>query len=140
MKYLINVIIGLLTVLSSCLGAKIATEHELQRPEKQARIAEARATELKAKTIADSIAKTQGIIDSIQIAEANMEIAAARSHEISREKRLRFNQLCQLDWDLAKTVDDKREVVAGRGVFMLVERGTCTADSWGRMIWADVEK
>lgn len=133
MKYVINVIIGLLTVLSSYCGAKIATEQELQRPERQARIAEARATELKAKAVEDSLVRVKAIADSIQAATNTQP-------EISREERLRLNQLCYMDWDLAHTVDEKRDVIAGQGVFMLKEHGSCTADSWGRITWTDVER
>lgn len=55
MKYIINVLIGLLTVLSSCLGAKLATENALRSPENQIRIAKVNAIKNRLTLMQDSI-------------------------------------------------------------------------------------
>lgn len=96
MKYIINVIIGLLTVLSSCLGAKIATEHELQTPENQLRI-------IRAKTIKDSLSNTHS---GYKIDSRDTTIFIACSDQFT--KKITYSS--EIQWSFG---DDERILVYG---------------------------
>lgn len=144
-----HITIGTLAVISSYFGAYVATERVLQRPEKQARIAQTEANKLRAinnRAIAlanrDIVKQRMAHADSIVARADSIALAQKVNHNHDQDQhptaqdKIVFAFWCAKDWSFAKTNEERREALQGNGPMMSGYLGSCYMDIDGKIKWS----